>query len=127
METQVTTMTTTEVANRLVQLCREGKNVEAIYELYSDKIISIEPTGLHPYKIEGKISVIAKNQQWQSSVRQVNSIHISDPVVSGKYFSCSMDMEVTMKDIGKNTMNEICVYEVENGKIILEQFFFSMQ
>ncbi len=43
MSTQVETMNAQEVANRLVLLCREGKNVEAINELYDDDIVSHEP------------------------------------------------------------------------------------
>ena len=47
-------MNTQEVANRLVQLCREGKNVEAINELYHDHIVSHEPKGTPMEKTEGK-------------------------------------------------------------------------
>jgi len=36
-------MTTTEVAEKLVQYCREGKHTQAIDELYADNIVSREP------------------------------------------------------------------------------------
>jgi hypothetical protein len=35
-----------------------------------------------------------------------------------------MGMEVTMKGAGRVDMHEICVYKVENGKIVKEQFFY---
>jgi len=38
-------MTTQEVADKLVQLCREGKNDQAIEELYADNVVSREPKG----------------------------------------------------------------------------------
>ncbi|HOZ86726.1 MAG TPA: nuclear transport factor 2 family protein [Bacteroidia bacterium] len=127
METQIALLTTEMVANRMKELCSKGRNIEAIDELYSDRIISIEPHGLHPYRIEGKISVLAKNKQWLSSFKNIESISISEPLVSGNYFCFTLKMEVTVKDIGKNSMSEICVYEVENGKIVFEQFFFAIQ
>ena len=47
MSTATTTLTTQEVANRLVSLCREGKFVDAIQELYAPLVVSIEPDGGH--------------------------------------------------------------------------------
>jgi hypothetical protein len=127
METQIAVPTTEMVANRMRELCSKGRNLQAIDELYSDRIISIEPQGLHPYRIEGKTSVLAKNKQWLSSFKHIESVTISEPLLSGNYFCFTMKMEVTVKDIGKNSVSEICVYEVENGKIVFEQFFFTIQ
>jgi ketosteroid isomerase-like protein len=35
-----------------------------------------------------------------------------------------MGMEVTMKGAGRVKMDEVAVYEVRDGKIVKEQFFF---
>jgi limonene-1,2-epoxide hydrolase len=35
-----------------------------------------------------------------------------------------MGMDVTMKGAGRINMEEIAVYEVKDGKIVKEQFFF---
>ena len=35
-------MSIAEIANGLVDLCREGKNLEAIEKYYSDAIVSVE-------------------------------------------------------------------------------------
>jgi hypothetical protein len=35
-----------------------------------------------------------------------------------------MGMDVTMKGMGRMKMDEVAVYEVKNGKIVKEQFFF---
>jgi len=37
-----------------------------------------------------------------------------------------MDFDVTFKDRGRQQMEEVCVFEVENGKIVHEQFFYAM-
>ena len=48
----------------------------------------------------------------------------SDPVVGGNFFSVAMGMDATMKGMGRIKMDEIAVYEVTDGKIVKEQFFF---
>ena len=39
MSTQVETMSVQDVANKLVELSREGKLIEAIHELYDDNVV----------------------------------------------------------------------------------------
>lgn len=119
-------MTTKEVANRLVQLCREGKNPEAIKELYADKVVSLEPKGARAERTEGKDNVLAKTLGWLSTVEQFHGSTISEPVVTANFFSCVMDVDTTMKAIGRKQLNEIAVFEVKDGKIIFEQFFYNI-
>lgn len=120
-------MSTQEVADKLVQFCREGKNIEAINELYADNIISYEPKGSHIEIAEGKAAVLDKSQEWYNMVEEVHSGTISDPIVTGNFFTVSMEMDVTYKGLGRNTMNEICVYQVKDGKIVSENFHYDMQ
>ncbi|MEO8146335.1 MAG: nuclear transport factor 2 family protein [Bacteroidia bacterium] len=119
-------MTTQDVAGKLVQLCRQGKNMDAINELYADHVISIEPKGSHAERTEGKAAVIGKNQQWFDMVEQVHSSEISEPVVTGNHFAVAMDMDVTLKGKGRSPMNEVCVYEVKDGKIVSDNFFYTI-
>ena len=126
METQVATMSTQEVAAHLVQLCREGKFMEAIEELYADDIESTEPMVNGGNAVKGKQAIIGKNNDWYNSVEEVHRTTISDPIVTGNLFACTMDMDVTYKQHGRVTMNEIAVYEVKDGKIIKDQFFYNM-
>ncbi|WP_183567340.1 nuclear transport factor 2 family protein [Mucilaginibacter sp. SP1R1] len=117
-------MNTQEVADKLIQLCREGRNVEAINELYADHVVSYEPKGSHAELTEGKAGVLDKTQQWYEMVEEVHSGTISDPIVTGNFFTCAMDMDVTYKGMGRSEMNEICVYEVKDGKIVSERFHY---
>jgi hypothetical protein len=119
-------MTTKEVANRLVKLCREGKNTDAINELYSDNIVSLEPKGAREERTEGKDKVLAGTLNWLSTVEEFHSSSVSDPVVSGNFFACTMEYDTTMKDIGRMKMDEVCVFEVKDGKIVFEQFFYNI-
>jgi hypothetical protein len=117
-------MTTNEVAEKLVQYCREGKNIDAINELYADNIVSREQPGIPHEFSQGKNEVLGKNNEWYQSVEEIHSANISDPMVTGNLIAVAMEMDVTFKNSGRNQMSEIALYEVENGKIIKEQFFY---
>jgi hypothetical protein len=126
MSTATTTMTTQEVANRLVSLCREGKFVDAIQELYASHVVSIEPEGgPGPSRVEGFENVINKSIEFGKSLEKVHGITISEPVVADAFFSVAMHMDIEMAGIGRNQMEEVCVYEVKDGKIARDQFFYS--
>lgn len=120
-------MSTQNVANRLISLCREGKNMEAIEELYADNIVSKEMPGVPNEIITGKKEVTKKSVEWFANVQEFHSGQISDPTIAGNHFSCSMDLDVTFKDSGRQHMKELCVYEVNNGKIVTEQFFYPLE
>lgn len=121
-------MTTQEVANRLVALCREGKNQQVVKELYSPDIVSVEPEGVPNRTVEGLEAIAAKGKNFQSMLEKVNSSVISDPIVADSFFSCSMLMNVQMKGAPVAVdMNEVCVYTVNNGKIVREEFFYTPQ
>ncbi len=121
-------MTTQEVANRLVSLCREGKHEQVVKELYAPNIVSIEPEGAPNRIVEGLEAIIAKGEQFDSRIEKVNSSFISDPVVADNFFSCSMLMNVNMKGVPVPVdMNEVCLYTVNDGKIVQEQFFYTPQ
>ncbi|WP_020531515.1 nuclear transport factor 2 family protein [Flexithrix dorotheae] len=118
-------MNTNEVAQKLVNFCRKGQYTEAQDELYSKDIVSIEPKGTPTERAEGIAAIKAKAEQWSSMVEEVHSNVISDPVIAGNFFSIAMKTEATFKGMGRQTMEEVCVYEVKNGKVVTEQFFFT--
>ena len=58
-------------------------------------------------------------------VEAFHGMEVSDHFVADQFFSCSMKMDVTFKGAPRSTMEEICLYQVDNGKIIREEFFFT--
>jgi hypothetical protein len=126
MSTQVETSKALEVAHRLVDLCREGKNVEAINELYDDNIVSHEPEGSPMPGTVGKEAALGSTNYWYSTVQELHSAYISDPIVAGNFFACTMDIDATYKEQGRNEMSELCVFEVKDGKIVTSQFFYNI-
>ncbi len=119
-------MTTKQVADRLVALCRQGDILKAGQELYSDDIVSNEPANSQmPVKIaKGKKAVAEKGKAFADSIYVSHGQKISDPIVGGSFFSIAWYLDVTFKGMGRMQLDEVCVYEVRDGKIVWEQFYF---
>ena len=119
-------MNTQDVANRLITMCREGKNLEAIDELYADNITSKEMPGMPNDTVSGKEAVRQKSEQWMESIEEFHGGEVSDPVVAGNHFTCRMTFDATFKEGGRQQMEEIGIFEVKEGKIVGEQFFYEL-
>jgi limonene-1,2-epoxide hydrolase len=117
-------MTTKQIADRLVALCREAKWESAQTELYAADAISIEPyaTPMFSKETKGLPAILQKGHTFGSLIEAMHALEVSDPVVAKSSFACTMRMDVTMKGQGRMDMTELCVYEVKEGKIISEQF-----
>ncbi len=119
-------MNTKEVANKWYTMCNQGQNLECVEELYADNVVSQEMPGYPEEVVSGKQNVWDKSKQWLDNVEEFHGGAISEPVIAGNHFTCKMDFDVTFKDRGRQQMEEVCVFEVENGKIVHEQFFYAM-
>jgi hypothetical protein len=121
-------MTTHEVAEELVRLCREGKFREAVETLYAEEIVSVEafaPEG-QSTTMTGLEAVKGKGEWWQAN-HEVHSATVEGPLVAGNYFATTFKMDVTFKPQGRRFhMEEIAVYEVKDGTVVREQFFYGM-
>lgn len=119
-------MTTQEVANQLVSLCREGKYEEVYQTLFSPEIVSKEPNGALSPEVKGLEKLAEKAKMWNEMVDEFIEGTISDPIVAGDHFSCTMQSKVRFKGSSETIdMDEVCVYKVEDGKVVLEQFFYT--
>lgn len=121
-------MTTQEVANRLVALCREGKYGQVVSELYSEDIISVEAEGAPDRIVKGLAAIKEKGEKFEDKIEKINKSIVSDPIVAENFFSCGMYMNVQMKGMPMAIdMDEVCVYQVKEGKIVREEFFYTAQ
>jgi len=119
------TMTTAEVAAKFNGLAKEGKWEQIQEELFADNAVSVEPPNSPGLKsVEGLAAIKEKGKMFNEMVEQVHGGFSTDPVVAGNHFSVGMGMDVTMKGQGRVKMDEIALYEVKDGKIVKEQFFY---
>jgi hypothetical protein len=108
------------VADRLIELCKEGAFVQAQQELYHTDIVRVEPDGT---RTTGAVYMLEQEQRFLASLERIYNISYTEPLVAGKYFSVVLKMEIDMKQRGDVTLEEVCVYKVDAGKIVFEQFF----
>jgi hypothetical protein len=118
-------LTTQQVADRFEQLARQEKWFEIQDELFSDNVKSIDPPH-SPYfgYAEGKATVRRKGMDWVEKIEAVHGTYTSQPVVAGNHFAVARGMDITVKGFGRVKVDEIMLYEVKNGQIISEQFFY---
>lgn len=118
-------MTTQEIANRLVTLCKKGEFDTAQKELFSEDAISIEPYETPDFAKEtkGLAAIEAKGKKWEESVEASYGYTVSDPIVAGNSFACTLGMDIKMKGHDRMVVSELCVYNVKDGKIVSEEFF----
>ncbi|MDB4902447.1 MAG: nuclear transport factor 2 family protein [Mucilaginibacter sp.] len=113
--------TVPEIATRLSSLCNELKFVEAYTELFSEHAESIDP--LHKNgPLKGLTNLIEREKKFLAS-SQIHELKISDPQFAGNYFSMVISMDFTTHSNERKKVEELCVYKVENGKIVSQQFF----
>ena len=118
-------MTTNEIAKRLAELCGKEEYETAQKELFANDATSIEPmeSPMFAKEIQGLQNIVEKGHKFDSIVQEMHSTKVSEPLVAGNSIALTLTMDVTMKGRPRETMSELCVYEVKNGKIIKEQFF----
>ena len=123
-------MNTEQVAKRLVELCREGKGQQLQDELYSNDAVSVEMEGMQapgmPTVAKGMDAIREKGRQFNAGIEERHGGTVGDPIVMGNWFAVTMTMDATMKGRGRVNMEEICVYQVKDGKIVREQFFYDV-
>jgi hypothetical protein len=119
-------MTTQQVADRFNELAQTGQFDKIQDELYSQDAESLEPEGVPGLKsAKGLAAIKQKGKEFNEAVEEMHGGFSTAPVVAGNFFTLAMGLDCTMKGMGRMKIDEICVYEVKDGKIIKEQFFFN--
>lgn len=123
---KVEKMNTEEIANQLYGFIKKGEEELAQEALYAEDIVSIEPQGSPNEKVKGIEAVKKKKKEFSETIEKIHSSNVSGPIVSNDHFAISMGMDVSFKDGNRIQLSEICLYKVNKGKIVEEQFFFEI-
>jgi hypothetical protein len=121
-------MTTQETATRYQELATQRKFEEIQDTLYDESVVCEEPEkaasmGM-PIFTNGREAVKAKGIARRATIETVHSYTCSEPIVAGEFFSVVLKQEVTFKGKPRISLEEIGVFQVRNGKVIKEQFFY---
>lgn len=121
-------MTTQEVANRYCELFKQSKPGQIVEEFYSHDIASKEPEHAASLGVatltNGLDAVKAKGKATAERIAEVHSSFCTEPVVAGNFFTVAMGREITLKAGPRLSREEIALFEVKDGKIVMEQFFY---
>ena len=114
-------MTTTQIALRLIELCKERKFGIARKELYAENAVSIEADNK---PITGLPAMEEKEKNWHGSIQEIHNITFSEPLINGNFFSIAITWDLTYKGKDRGGWNEIAVLEVRDQKVVLEKFYY---
>jgi ketosteroid isomerase-like protein len=121
-------MNTMDIAKQLVELCRQGKIKEAIDTLFADEIVSVEagaPPGMER-EARGIAALRAKSEWWLAN-HEIHSAAVTGPWPHDDRFVVGFQYDITNKPSGQRmNLDEVALYYVRNGKIVREEFFYSM-
>ncbi len=119
-------MSTLDIANKLVDLCRQGKNDEA-KALYSPDAVSVEAIAMPGAEQEarGLAAIKAKGEWWRAN-HEIHSASVTGPWPHGNRFVVGFQYDVTNKPSGQRMkMDEVGLFTVQDGKIVREEFFYA--
>ena len=119
-------MTIKEIATRLVELANKG-DFETIYkELYSPDVVSIEMKGAPNEVAYGMAGIQAKGKSFGERLDGFHGQEIGEPIFADNFFALRWVIDVTYKGKERAKDEELCLYEVRDGKIVREQFFYTL-
>ncbi|MGG9962700.1 SnoaL-like domain-containing protein [Ferruginibacter sp. SUN106] len=121
-------MTTQEVANRYCELAKQNKWPEILDELCSPDLINEEPEHVMARGIavttKGLDAIKAKGVANREKIEAIHSQYCSAPLVAGNFFTVVLGRDITFKGMPRMNKEEVAVFELKDGKIIAEQFFY---
>jgi hypothetical protein len=119
------TPTTREIATRFNELAQQEKWFEIQDEFFADNVKSTDPPN-SPYLsfAEGKHPVRKKGEDFVKKIEAVHGARTGEPIVNGNHFAVTRSLDITVHGHGRFQWDQIMLYEVKDGQIISEQFFY---
>lgn len=119
-------MSTFEIANKYVELCKANQHHTILETLFSPDAVSVEAMGMPGFPVEarGLKAIAEKGKTWVDN-HEVHSAKHEGPWPNGNRFIVRFEYDVTNKPSGRRfQMAEAGLFTVENGKITREEFFY---
>jgi hypothetical protein len=126
--TKENTITSQIIAERLIAFCRQGDWQGAYNELYAGDARSVEPYKSPIAEVEttGLQAIMEKAKRFDSLIEKIYEIKVSQPIIMKDHIAFSLTMDADLVGRGRcMILSEICVYKIQDGKIVLEQFFYN--
>lgn len=123
-----TIMTTQEIAARYYELASQRKVIEIQDSLYDENVVCQEPEKAAAMGFAvittGREAIKAKGVARRATIEAIHSYSCSEPIVAGDFFSVVLKQDITFIGRPRVTLEEIAIFQVKDGKVIKEQFFY---
>lgn len=121
---------TKEIAEKLVAFCKAHNDEGSLNTLYADDVVSVEAepmSGSDTAEIHGLEGLRGKHAWWNNTM-EMHSSSVDGPYMHGDdRFGVIFEMDVTNKETGERMeAKELGVYTVKDGKVVREEFFYTM-
>lgn len=118
------------VAQALVKNCETGQEAAGLDALYHPDAVSVEAMampGQETGEVKGIAAIKAKHDWWYGAF-EVHATSVDGPFLHGKdRFAVIFGMDTTERATGNRMqMREVAIYTVAAGKIVQEEFFYSL-
>jgi ketosteroid isomerase-like protein len=121
-------MTLSEIAQELVAGCRDGRERANLDRLYAPDAVSVEAMDMGGGRETHGVAGIHGKHDWWAGAFVTHELTVEGPFVHGDdRFAVIFGMDTTDKTTGKRSQGrEVAVYHVKDGKIVREEFFYSV-
>ena len=120
-------MSTLEVGKKLVSLCQQHRDADALDMLFAKDAVSVEAAAMPnaPQEIQGIEAIRAKGKWWTDN-HDVHSATAEGPFPNGDRFAVRFSYDITRKATNERIkMDEVGLYTVKGDKIVREEFFYT--
>lgn len=120
-------MTSQEVAKKYVALVKEGRNAECLDTLFDKDAVSVEAGGPPGMDRTAKgLEAIRGKSKWWNDNHTVHKAEVTGPYPHDDRFAVRFTYDITHKPSNNRmTMDEVGLFTVKDGKITLEEFFYT--
>ena len=119
-----------EVGKKLVDLAKQGRWLEAVDTLYSPDITSLEAVAMPGRQCPEGIAAAREKTVRFLAEHDIHHCAVTGPWPHGDRFIVGFKLDLTSKTgpmMGKRfTIEEAALYTVKEGKIVKEEFFYTM-
>jgi hypothetical protein len=124
---KVAIMTIQEIATRYHAMAQTGQYAQIQDALYAPDCVSVESENYSdlPIKVVGLAAMRQKEGHFFQQVEAMHGGYCHEPMICGSFFTCAQGMDVTMRGQQRKQKDQLAVFEVRNGKIVLEHFFYA--
>lgn len=116
-----------EIGQKYVSLCKQGKFEACLQELFSKDAVSVEawaPPGVDRIA-SGLPAIRAKGEAWVRD-HEIHSVEVSGPFPLDQRFAVFFRFDVTNKPSQRRiAMDEVALFTIDDGKIVREEFFYA--